>query len=168
MKYVWLLTGVLASLSAAAQTNASDSVFNICDTQAIRNCGNRIHYIELDKKKLKHDLKMIDRVQSFFMNADTTFIAGFSKDLSHLELRLVKKDSVFRKEIVYCNYFRITVNILIAGNSVVKGMNIDHSKTFYCTFEKDRYSAYIFDSRWGTGATICKRYADGNWDLWIR
>jgi hypothetical protein len=106
-----------------AQNKQIDSVCRICDTMAVRYCGqNRVTYRTPEAQKLTSDLLLLRKLQYFLKNNDTTFFENLVND-GELVKRIQNSDTVYRREVL---------NILITRGSIIKGFKITESATIMC------------------------------------
>lgn len=116
----------------SAQNKQVDSVCRLCDTMAVRYCGqNRVTYSVPEAQKLKSDLLLIRKLQYFLKNSDTTFLKS-QFNVQELAKRIQSGDTIYKREVVNANYFQVTVNILITPGSIIKGFKITESQTMMC------------------------------------
>jgi hypothetical protein len=144
MKYILFAVVFFLSKTLISQIKQIDSVCRVCDTSAVRYCGAYgFQKKKIKTSKLKEDIDLLKRAESFLANKDTIFSvpAGKKKELRQ---RIAFRDSFMREERIYANYFEIRIYVTLIKDSLIKGITISRSVTAEC---KNFGHMFYFDTR---------------------
>ena len=115
-----------------------------CFKELLVRCANKeqdIRRVKIKRKLIKDDLHILDQVQSFLLNKDTTIETLIRKpDYIEFDYRKSKnRDSIIRSEKIYLNYFTVYVYTFIIDKKASQKLAIIRDAlTFYCESEMNK------------------------------